>query len=194
MGFLVYGNTLKVLAEAKTTIQIVKKKYFETIHTWLPMISSTRFDQGHRLFEEYKPPGGFLLTFLAMHLLVTPPTKHPQARCIAESQWYRALKYYFGMVVAVEDLDIGMVQAGMLISLFEHMQRVEDRALLTLGVTARLAYSLDLEGLVARKICEGQGSLNAEAEEAVRTWRCLILLERCFGSHNPRLRPSWSLT
>jgi hypothetical protein len=179
MGFLVYGNIFSAMSEGKTTIDIVKRKYFDSVHTWLPMISTTRFEKEHQLFRDYTPPGGFLLSMLAMHLLVTPPAEHPPAKVMAESRWYRACKYYFGMVVAVKDIDIGIVQAGILIALFEHMQQIDDRAHLTLGVSARLAYTLELEDLVARQMCEGQGSLTPEAEEAVRTWRCLILLERC---------------
>lgn len=179
MGFLVYGNLFGVMSEGKTTIDIVKKKYFDSIHTWLPMISSTRFDKEHQLFKGFEPGGGFTLSVLAMHLLVTPPGKHPPAKAMAESRWYRACKYYFMMAIAVEELEIGMVQAGILIALFEHMQQIDDRALFTLGVSARLAYTLELEDLVARQMCERQGSLNPEAEEAVRTWRCLTLLERC---------------
>lgn len=181
-GFILFGNIFKVLSESHDTVESISKKYFEHTHNWLPIISPTRFEKNRRLFKDFKPDDNFLLTILAMHLIVTPCQKHPPADSIKDSPWYRACKHYFGQHIAFGETSLDLIQAGMLIALFEHTQAIGDRALLTLGVCARVAYALELDTFVSEQVRRGEGEMSVEDEEAVHTWWGLILLDRWLSS------------
>lgn len=170
-----------MLSENHTTIEAISKKYFEYTHQWLPMICPVRFEKGLRQFKDFEPEGGFLMTVLAMHLIVTPCSEHPPCNSVSESKWYRACKYYFGQMVSVGEPSIGLVQAGILIALFEHTQCIKNRALVTLGISARVAYAVGLDNIEARYAVSEQKETTMEEDEALHTWWGLILLDR-FGA------------
>jgi hypothetical protein len=149
-----YRAVVAALTESKTTFEDLSEKYFTSIHQWLPIINSIRFKKELQQFKDSKDrqaPSGWLLTVSAMHLLVTPPSEHPPAPRLAESRWYVACKAYFGVGTMVADnCDLAVAQAGMLIALFEHTQRIENRALLTLGVSARVAHTAHSASVVSQ--------------------------------------------
>lgn len=191
-GFMMFGSVFRVMATSGTSVEAVSKSYFEFTHKWLPIISPERFEKSFDKFKDFKPDSSFLLMLLAMHLIVTPPSQHPPAKTLDESPWYRACKYYFGIFTAFAEpyipqpnipppeisLCVDVIQAGMLIALFEHTQCISDRALVTLGFCARMAYALELDEVVAQQNNRDNESMTLEQEEAVQTWWGLILLDR----------------
>ncbi|KAF2274023.1 uncharacterized protein EI97DRAFT_134041 [Westerdykella ornata] len=177
IGFLHFGSVFRVMAESKTSAEVVAKRYFDTIHHWLPMINRAQFFEEIKFLTTIESSHGFLLTTLAMHLVVTPPWEHPKSDSIATSRWYRACKYYFGMSVSFTVVDIRVIQAGIVIALFEHTQGIQHAAPLTLGVAARMAYSIALENTVSQSVHRDWQGLSAESEEAINTWWCLQLMD-----------------
>lgn len=178
LGFILWGSVFRILNETRTTVEAIYKVYHEHTHPWLPMICSNRFEANYRNFRELKPDLGFLITVLAMHLIVTPPSKHPAAKSLSESPWYRACKHYFMHFVGLTKPSVDLLQAGILISLFEHTQYVENSALVTLGVCARLAYELDFDDIVPQELAKDPESRSLEAVEVMNTWFALVLLDR----------------
>jgi hypothetical protein len=191
-GFMMFGSVFRVMSASRTSVEAVTKAYFDYTHKWLPIISPERFEEEINKFKDFRPTSGFLLTLLAMHLIVTPPSQHPPANSLSESPWYRACKYYFGVWTGFAELYhsesdgpppdmvlcLDVIQAGMLIALFEHTQCVPNRALVTLGFCARIAYALELDEVVAQQKTRDIGSMTLEEEEIVQTWWGLILLDR----------------
>jgi hypothetical protein len=117
-----------------------------------------------------------------MHLLATPYAEHPPAASLEESAWYLACKSFFGQYVALGSPKIELMQAGVLIALFEHLQSIGDRALTTLGICTRLGYMLDLDELVAAQgDCE-PGGMTEESEEAVLMYWGLSQLDKSVRS------------
>lgn len=178
LGFILWGSVFRTLNEDKTTVEAIHKAYLEYTHPWLPIVCSVRFENNHKRFKELRPDLGFLLTILAMHLVVTSPSNHPSAKSLSESPWYRACKHYFMHFVGLVEPSIDLIQAGILIALFEHVQCIEDRALITLGICGRLAYELDFDDIVSRELAIELEERSLEAIEVLQTWIGIVLLDR----------------
>lgn len=174
VAFMVWGSVFKTLKENNTSIESVGQKYFAHTQKWIPMISHTRFAEG-------QAGGGnerFPLLVLTMHLIVTPYSEHPPTKLISDSPWYRAAKHHFGQYVALVEPSLELVQAGLLIALFEHTQCVASRATITLGVCGTLAHALDLENSSIQESIPVQEEMSPEKQEMALTWWSLFLLER----------------
>ncbi|KAF2676090.1 hypothetical protein K458DRAFT_410766 [Lentithecium fluviatile CBS 122367] len=181
MRLLLYRSVSRALTEHDITIETIAHKYFEHTHMWLPMIPRAKFDKQRALFETMKADTSFLLHLSAMHLVVTPYTEHPPATSLQESAWYVACKSFFAQYVALSEPCIELVQAGILIALFECLQCIGDRALTTLGICSRMAYMLELDEVVAEQANCNPGEMSPENEEVVLTYWGLSQLDRYFN-------------
>lgn len=178
MTMVLWASTMRVLSEHKITEKDVANAYFDTTDKWLPMISRTKVEKGQALFQKLDSNDAYLLLLLAMHIVITPFPDHPPAPSLEESPWYRICKYHFAQYVALATPSIELIQTGMLIALFEHLQCIGDRALTTVGICARLAFDLELDEVVARQANHEPGGMSPNDEEAVLTWWGLSRLER----------------
>lgn len=182
LGLVLWASVVRALDEHETNIAATAQQYFASTHKWLPIITQAKFERERlKHFDNFhisQSSDKFLLIVFAMHLVVTPISQHPQAESITQSIWYRTCKYHFAQHVALSHPSLELIQAGMLIALFEHVQCVEQRALTTLGICVRLAYDLELDEVVARQSSRGPGEMVLEEEEIVLTWWGLSRLER----------------
>ncbi|KAJ4295461.1 hypothetical protein N0V90_007473 [Kalmusia sp. IMI 367209] len=181
MSLILWQSILATLDEHRTTVQAITRIYITKTDQWLPMVSSTRYQKELDVFGSLMSSDRFVLLVLAMHLVVSPSTDHPPAASLAESPWYRKCKYHFSQYVAFKEPNVELIQAGMLISLFEFDQCIEDRALATLGICCRLAYLLDFDEVMAKHASQDLGKLSPEDEEIILTWMGLTRLERYFN-------------
>jgi hypothetical protein len=165
MSLILWQSIFATLEEHKITIQDVTRIYTSRTGQWLPMVSNIKFLKELVLYGKIMSSDGFLLLVLAMHLVITPSADHPPAASLAESSWYRKCKYLFQYYVGFQAPSIELIQAGMLVALFEFTQDIEDRALTTLGTCCRLAYLLDFDEVMARHASQDLGKLSANDEE-----------------------------
>lgn len=89
-----------------------------------------------------------------------------------------ACKSFFAQLVALGEPCIELIQAGVLIALFEHLQCVGDRALTTLGICMRLGYMLEIDEVVAAQADCEPGKMTPDDEEVVLTYWGLSQLDR----------------
>ncbi|KAF2735341.1 hypothetical protein EJ04DRAFT_552099 [Polyplosphaeria fusca] len=180
MGWMLWGSLLRVLEQTGRTVQSVMERYFKHIHHWLPMISRTRVAKEYQGFGELEPNAGLTMLVLAMHLVVTSPSEHPNSNRndLSESPWYRACKHHFAQHIGLLEPELGFIQAGILIALFEHSQGVKGRAHTTIGICARMAYTLDFDVTVAEHSLTDPGEVQPRDAEIVRTWWSLTVMDR----------------
>jgi len=178
MAFTLRSSLLHALKEHNTTLEEMTRTYFETLAQWLPIISRNKFEKEQLQFRGLTGSTKFMLQASAMHLVITPFNEHPPAASIEESPWYQSCKLHFAQLVALSEPSIELIQAGMLIALFEYLQAIGNRSLTTLGICANLAYVLELDDVVAKESSRTSGEMNAEEEEVVLTWWGLTRLER----------------
>lgn len=151
-------------------IQAVANIHFDGVHTWMPIISKKQFYDNllHRL--SYRRSELFLLT-LSMKLcsathIVTPKTI-----------LYRMVKQLHFDIESSGTLSIQVLQAAVLIALYELGHAIYPAALLSVGCCARYATALDIN-----KPTASLGSIKLpwiEEEETRRVWWAIAILDRC---------------
>ncbi|KAF2801042.1 hypothetical protein K505DRAFT_355121 [Melanomma pulvis-pyrius CBS 109.77] len=180
VALIVWASVSRTLKQNNTNSTSLGERYFAHTHKWIPMVSQSKFIDGIRKYEEGGGGVSFPLLVLAMHLVVTPYSEHPLPSSnsdLSKSPWYRACKYHLSQYAALMEPSIELIQAGLLIALFEHTQSIGNRALVTLGICGTLASALDMETLVIQQSVPSRGEMLPENQEMVLTWWSLLLLD-----------------
>ncbi|KAL1964574.1 hypothetical protein VTN77DRAFT_6871 [Rasamsonia byssochlamydoides] len=168
MKFLLGINTMRTLEENRTNPREVGHKYFRTIHRWMPIVSEEKFSRGLEGVHRMEPTAEFALLVLSMFLVTANPSAFKDGVSRADSSLYRICKYQYSLFLSLGEPSIDFIQAGLLIAFFEHVQCVADRAYVTVGSCARMAYLLGLY----------ETSQRAQLEERNTTWWAIIMMDR----------------
>lgn len=156
------------LVGGMSDIQATANLYFETVHTWMPILSRKLFFSNllHRL--SHRRAESFLL-ILSMRLCSAQVTT-PRTRL------YRTVKQLYAEIEASGALSFQVLQASILIALYEMGHSVYPAAFLSVGLCARYATTLGINtnpaSLHAKKLAW------LEEEEHRRVWWSLAILDR----------------
>lgn len=119
----------QILGNRMATESIVKY-YFSTINTWFTVIEKTSFeDRLARMWAEPSAETGLLA--LSMLLVVRPPDEGSTSSM--QTGLYHSVKTLCGVVMAKVPLSISILQANLLICLYELVHFIPQQAYLTLG-------------------------------------------------------------
>ncbi|KAH9215266.1 hypothetical protein DL95DRAFT_446019 [Leptodontidium sp. 2 PMI_412] len=157
--------------------------YFESIHLWLPIISRKRFHDRYTHFQT-APTADFSILLLAMRLITQHPSTDPEMEQDREVL-YLATKTLFAQVQAFVPFSLHLVQAGVILSHYEHAHGMIEAAYVTIGTTARMAFAMGLHNKPCSAEVEGSDAW-LEDEEALSTWWGLVICDRVI-SCNPRM-------
>lgn len=156
-------------------IHDITSRYFKGVHRWLPIISRKRFNKCLANFNDL-PPADFSMLLLAVRLITQYPSKDSEKEQDREVL-YLATKTLFTQVQSFVSSSLYMIQAGIIIATYEHSHGMTEAAYVTVGTTARMAFSAGLHN----KQCsdEPKGTKNwFEEEEALSTWWGLVICDR----------------
>lgn len=144
-------------------------EFFQTIHPWMPFISKKRF-YGQHLKQVLHSHEDITLLFLCMKLITQIPPSDP--RCTL----YSSAKHFYLEVEGSGISTIQVLQAGILISLYEIGNAIYPAAFLSLGACARFASVLGINrgGLVQTS----KVTTLVELEERRRVWWAIVILDR----------------
>lgn len=157
-----------------SNIHSIVRPFFSTIHIWMPIISKKRF--ATMLNPLSHRPSELSLLVLCMKLCCTPP---PEDRKDGRTPLYRAAKRFHYDVEAAGVLSIRILQAGLLIALYELGHAIYPAAYLTVGACARygMALGIDRFGLELMGDTERTAPW-LEIEEMRRVWWAVLILDR----------------
>jgi len=161
------GNSHQVLSSAA--------EFFRTIHSWLPVISHRSFSARLVPARITSETADFCLLTLLMHLLCSKPidgTLTEQTRSL-----YLLLKSLVGMMEAVGISTLEMVQARLLMTVFEVGHRLYPATYISSGANLRAAMNLGVHVDENQKLLKIFGS-GERAEEAQRTWSGVLVTDR----------------
>lgn len=153
-------------------LRLMIEQYFATIHLTLPIISKIRLHQ-HLSNPLHEPGADMALLFMAMKLSISesPENMPPQ------TQLYRDVKSYYSFVEAQNGFTIQLIQALLLISLYELGHGIYPAAYLSIGHAARLGQALGIHQRQAPQMLS-RPSTWSESEERRRVWWAVIILDR----------------
>ncbi|KAI1263250.1 hypothetical protein F5Y18DRAFT_133595 [Xylariaceae sp. FL1019] len=169
--------------------------YFDSIHHCLPVISQERF-QTTLVTLGSTPSVGFSMLLLSILLLTSTPRPDPSrspsssTRKIDRVSLYLTARALFAQVQALYTPTKCLIQAGLLLSMYEYVQGRPDAALTSLAACARMAYAhcgnrfassstgTSSEQHISRLETDIEYRLGVQ--EATTTWWGLVICERAF--------------
>lgn len=159
-----------LLGDAGDTLNLALY-FFDTIHVWLPIISKKRFFELDNHQPSLRPDLQFLL--ICMKLVTSVLPEHPSSP--RTSLYYMAKQLHLEMEMA-GILSIQVLQAGILISMYELGHAIYPSAFLSIGACARYAYALGMNKGAMSAL--SQPFTWVEWEERRRLWWAIVILDR----------------
>ncbi|KAH8821338.1 hypothetical protein F5884DRAFT_83780 [Xylogone sp. PMI_703] len=154
-------------------IRLVSVKYFRTIHTWFPILSEITFYENlTSIFS--KPDAAYSLLSLSMGLITTMPSNNEKMLSL-----YFLLKSSISIVEAGNINSLEVVQARLLVSLFEVGHGMDPAAFISLAATTRAAVAVGLNQTVKNR-CVDDTSVLSKSEQGHRVWWGLVMLDRIY--------------
>jgi hypothetical protein len=151
-------------------IRFAAGRFFEHIHQWMPFISKKRF------YDMYLQPAfhtrpDVVLLLLALKLITTFPQAGANG---SRTPLYYAVRHFYVEVEAA--FSILVLQAGVLVALYELGHGIYPAAYLSIGTCARYAHALGIN--VGRTVPTRRVLTFVEVEERRRVWWAIVVLDR----------------
>jgi hypothetical protein len=155
-------------------LQKVASKYFSSIHLWFPIVSdSSYYERMSNVFS--KPSAEVSLLSLSFALITTIPPEDESWNSL--SSLYMLVKSSIAVVEAANIHGLEVVQARLLVSLFEAGHDIEPAAYISIAATARAAAALGLNQ-IQRDVIEVVPENLRNDEEGARVWWGIVMLDR----------------
>lgn len=124
-----------MLAVLSNNIVETANDFFDSIHTWMPIISKKRVDSGVTTLQRGSDTA---MLFLAMRLIIsTPPDNSPDVL-------HRLAKEFLSSLEAAGIISHLCLQAMILVALYEYSHGIYPAAWMTVGACARYAELLGI--------------------------------------------------
>lgn len=169
-AILVPAHILQIIGDI-ADIRVVASQFFETIHTWIPFISKKRF-YDHHLSTSFHSRVDLVLLCLCMKLMTEMPPDPPRS---PKTPVYYAAKHFHLEVETSGLFSTQVLQAGILLALYELGHAIYPAAFLSVGACARFAYAL---GINCKTVQTSKVLTLIEGEERRRVWWAIVVLDR----------------
>ncbi|KAF4965163.1 hypothetical protein FSARC_7030 [Fusarium sarcochroum] len=156
----------------QSDIDTIKARYFQSAHTWMPIISKIRLDRlTHRSYDVMR--ADMALLFLCMKLMQEVPGEQQPV----PSELYVTTKRFLDSLQMKGLLTVRIVQAGLLLSVYELGHAIFPAAFMTIGLCARIGIVLGLHSKLAPQLA-GKPRSWTDWEERQRVWWMTVILDR----------------
>lgn len=157
-----------------TTIQGIVGAYFTSTHSWLPIISKERIHRDLSVPLESTSPD-FALLCLCMRLV---GERLPQALQNPQTSFYLSVKEYHFQVESAGLLSVQILQAGILLAVYEFGQALFPAAYITIGRCAKIGHAMGIHYGANPPRMLHPPTTWTEMEERSRIWWAVLLLDR----------------
>lgn len=164
----------EIIQTTGQAVEDITFRYFQGCHKWLPFIPTRQF----RTRLDAPATSDVSILLLSMCLITYYPlVTGLSIQLVDEEPLYLATKALFAQVQTLVPASPSLIQAGVLISIYEFAHGWLRSAYLSIGVCARMAYSI---GIHKFKHVEGKinNETDLEAEENRNLWWGIVICER----------------
>lgn len=161
-------EVIQMIDATQQSIDYISARYFDGIHLWVPFLCSDRFSKDLFQFQAV-PTAEFSLLLLCMCLVTYDPPKDPPPPIDHNALYFHA-KTLFTQIQVLRKPSTHLIQAGLLISIYEYAHGRPDVALASTDICARMACRI---GMNKKHTSLGWS-------EAWNTWWAIIIFERIF--------------
>lgn len=182
LGDLTPPNIRRTLEEQVSSIvgdgrrlQEVVDTYFRTVHVWLPVVYDTAYYARLSKFRTQPASSGFSVLTLCMFLVCAMPV---DGELSAETRsLYILVKSFVATLEAMDTNSLEVLQARLLLTVFEIGHAIYPAAYISAGANLRAAIALGASAASSKDLCKVFPNLQ-QAEEARRTWRGIVIVDR----------------
>lgn len=150
------------------------ENYFQTIHTWLPIVSRKRVSL-NLANPKLEPTADLALLLLGMRMIAVTPM--PSEGAVRNDLYWRVK----GLASTLESnalLSVQLLQSIVLLAAYEIGNAIFPSAYLTTGHAARLGHAMGVHNRREAPQMLRRAGAWAEVEETGRTWWAVMLLDR----------------
>lgn len=157
-------------------IKAVCIRYFATLHKFLPCVSEAEVWKSLSQMES-GPDAEMSVLLLSMYLVTHGSTSSSASSTEAETT-YIMMKTLYSQLQLMNKLSLTMVQAGLLISIYENSEGLNDASYMSIGACVRLGHAIGLHKTL-QQTPPVDYMERMEMESRKRVWWGVIILERC---------------
>lgn len=185
----VYNEVHSLIRATGQFVDDITARYFQRFHSQLPIISRTRFHE--RLTRAGADPASdFAILLLAICLVSHAPALgyrpgHDATQSAEQQSLYLRAKSLYAQVQVSYLPSVPLIQAGLLIAVYEYRHGRPGDALVTVTSSVRMGYAAGIHNddyyrtPTARTTSNESNSQSPlQAEEAANTWWGLTIYER----------------
>ena len=171
-----------VLAEGIQDSALITTRYFAWVHLWMPIIYKSRFLLD-RTGPLAKPRSDVKILLFCMKLIMWSPTEG-QLQRQPRSRDYFAAKKAFLSAEAAGLLSFQLLQAQVLMAIYEYSQAIYPAAYLTLGICVRYGLALGIDKQCKDELESASFDLE-DQEERRRVWWAIVIIDRVLSHWSP---------
>lgn len=189
----VYLEVYGIIRATGQFVDDISTRYFQGFHSHLPIISRTRFYNNHITLGA-GPAADFSVLLLTICLITHAPALGSQPRddvtpSVEQKSLYLTAKSLFAQVQVSCSPSVTLIQAGLLLAVYEYMHGRPDDAFVTIASSARMAYTTGIHApdrhqtpMTHTAGHNTDSNLLLQVEEAANTWWGIVICERTFFS------------
>jgi hypothetical protein len=185
----VYLEVHSIIRATRQFVDDISARYFHGFHSHLPVISRIRF-YNNLITLGATPAADFSILLLTICLITHAPalgyqSGHGATRSVEQQSLYLTARSLFAQVQVYCSPSVPLVQASLLLAVYEYTHGRPDDAFVTIAGSARMAYAARIH---ARDRHQTQMTHTAghnadtdlllQAEEAANTWWGIVICER----------------
>jgi len=146
--------------------------YFQNVHKWMPVISQRLFYQRMTEFSKTKRPD-FAVLLLGVCLLIRYAVADTE-----QDPLYKIVKGEYWHLTSCQEVSIELVQAGVLISCYEHASGMVGAAYRTIGLSARMGSWMGLHNQRLESDLPKDSDAWLENAERCNLWWGIVIRDR----------------
>lgn len=162
------SSTVADMVGSVVDIHSTSALFFETVHKWMPILSKKQFYLNLLNRLSHRRAELFLLA-LSMKLCSSRVKT-------ADSELYRVVKQLYFVIESCGTLSMQVLQAGILIALYELGHAIYPATFLSVGACARYATALGIDKTASSRVYTKLSWI--EEEECRRAWWSILVLDR----------------
>ncbi|KAI4858494.1 hypothetical protein F4820DRAFT_442346 [Hypoxylon rubiginosum] len=186
-----YRQVLHLIRETGQFVDDISARYFQGIHRYLPVRSRTRFHKSLITLGAV-PSAGFSALLLSI-CLATSSSRATNTRPFDRRSLHLATRSFLAQVQVSFRPSIYLIQARLLLAVYDYMRGRPDDAFASIAGCARMAYAARLhlynhpslqppgfQEAATNVDTDVDTDLQLEAKEAANTWWGIAICERTF--------------
>ena len=175
LGEMLWTQVQRIVAALGMSQDEVADRFFDGIHTWLPIISPHGLRRTIHSLRDATAPPDFSALLLALCLVTfRPAAKALDTFSTNLTSLYVTTKSVFAEAQTVVCASTAIIQAGTLLATYEYASGRIEAAYISVGLTSRMCQVLGIDHISESSISKGDlGTL-----EDLNVWWSIIILER----------------